>query len=1011
MYRTLALQTNKMEVNQPIFSIDQLKEAQQHEWRGHKTSKKTLLICSIILIVLTGLLAGWVFIAKPRFYPKLGLYSRSADDVWTDSTIKKEMFNKRTKRSIASLPQKKQFQVINLNIEKEFPINNSRLPPNLIPQDYFIDLNISLNSNYFNGSVTILFNCIKKTNMIIFHGRKINLQNVSIFAKNGELTYKRVIYIKRYELFVIELDQYLEEEKLFELDLTYSVVYGKSLAGLYKSNYTSHNGTQRTIVSTHFEPTDARSAFPCFDEPHLKARFFVSITHDATLTALSNMPVNKTIIVDKNTVKDEFEPSVKMSTYLVAFSVNDFKYKEKKTKSGKRVRVYARETDFNRIDYAVMAATAIIDFYEQLFEAKYPLPKLDLLAVPDFMAGAMEDWGLVSFRSAYLVFDEEIMTVESMRQVTLVIAHELAHQWFGNLVTMKWWNDIWLNEGFANYVEMLGTDIVNSQFHAIDMQVPTGWQAAISSDSLKNSHPVSQDVKSTSEIDEMFDAISYNKGASLLRMIEGFMKEKMIKGVRSYIDHYQYSNAETDDLWKHLTNASGELNIKSIMDTWTRQRSFPVVTMIRKPGSKFKIQQESFLEMKQKIESPNSTCNQTDGLWQIPFTYITDQSFVTQTYWLKDRDAEIDLDSTVMWVKANIDSRGFYLVNYDNETWRALQQQLVNNHKAFSDVNRAGILHDVFKLSCEEILDPIVALNITKYLSKERDFIPWAMARSKSECIAMMIQDHSVKRKFKKYFWSLMSHLVKPSMLDYNGKKEEKLSIYERLQRLETFSFALKHNVSSEFQKKVSLIFNDMAAGKKLVGLSPENRALALMYGYNSSNENDWDFLWKLYEKSEVDTDRKIIMKALAQFKEKNKINYILEKSLNKSIMRVQDTIPLLANIVRLGSRKEVWDFVCINYDSFKERYGGGYQLGQLLGEVASGFSTWVAYKEVRTFFKKHPIGAKGSRTEKQILEKIKNNIHRHTAENINIHGKRISFWLEEEVSKRNTLNSSYEFD
>ena len=250
MYRTLAFHSNEGEINQPIFSIDQLKEAQLERWRGHKTSKRTLLICSLILIALTGLLATWVFVAKPRYYPKLGVYGRSVDEF--RSFEKKDVANKRNRRSATTLSEKKHLEIINLNNEKDFPINSSRLPSTLIPQDYFINLNIDLSLNYFNGSVTILLNCIKKTNVIIFHGRKINLQNVSIFSDQDELTYKRVVYIKRFELFVIELDRYLDEEKMFELDLTYKVIYGKNLAGLYKSNYTSHNGTQRYIFGMFF---------------------------------------------------------------------------------------------------------------------------------------------------------------------------------------------------------------------------------------------------------------------------------------------------------------------------------------------------------------------------------------------------------------------------------------------------------------------------------------------------------------------------------------------------------------------------------------------------------------------------------------------------------------------------------------------------------------------------------------------------------------------------------------
>jgi len=631
------------------------------------------------------------------------------------------------------------------------------------------------------------------------------------------------------------------------------------------------------------------------------------------------------------------------------------------------------------------------------------------------MAGAMEDWGLVSFRSAYLIFDPMIMTVESQRQITLVIAHELAHQWFGNLVTMKWWNDIWLNEGFANFVEMYGTNEVNPQFQALDMQVPTGWQAALSLDSLKNSHPVSQNVRRTSEIDELFDAISYNKGASLLRMVQGFMKDKFIKGVKTYLEEYKFANAETNDLWKHLSEAtSNTIDVKEVMDTWTQQRSFPVITLHRSTSNessaarstsneKFIASQESFLVM---ADANQSLKQDNKSLWNIPFSYITDENLTPVTVFMKEREKELEIDNTALWVKANYNCMGFYVVNYDNQTWTALSRQLMNNHMIFSDVDRACLLHDAFKLACENLIDPTIPLEMTRYLQKERAFIPWAMIRARSECMSMMLPDKNDKIKYKKYIWKLQSHLVNIDMLECGEKAVKRnLTIFERLQRFEAFSFALKHHFCKKYRKKIEECFQDMVHEKDMKNMTSENRALALMYGYNATNEMHWNHLWKLYSTSEVDADRKIVMRAFAQFRDHDKINLILQKSLDTSTMRLQDTIPMLSNIVKMGSRKLVWDFVVKHYERFKERYGGGYQLGQLMSEVAGGFNSHDMLKEVKAFLKIHPIGAKGSRTELQVLEKINNNIHRHSDGESNRRTiKKIKDWLEEEPTKRDSL-------
>jgi len=264
-----------------------------------------------------------------------------------------------------------------------------------------------------------------------------------------------------------------------------------------------------------------------------------------------------------------------------------------------------------------------------------------------------------------------------------------------------------------------------------------------------------------------------------------------------------------------------------------------------------------------------------------------------------------------------------------------------------------------------------------------------------------MIKNKTSKMRYKKFMWHVQAHLVNTAMLNTSSNAGDRnLTMFDKFQRFEAFSFALKNGFRNDYKKQLRIIFLKMRNKVSISNILPEMRALALMYGYDTKDDADWNYLWQLYVEAEVDADRKLLMKAFSQFKDKDKINKILLNSLDEKMMRIQDTIPMLANIVRVHARKDTWEFVVKNYKRFRERYGGGYQFGQLMSEVAGGFSSPEAYKEVKDFFKKHPIGKKNSMTEKQILEKIQNNIHKHSSHDSQVYMKHIESWVNKELEK-----------
>ena len=303
--------------------------------------------------------------------------------------------------------------------------------------------------------------------------------------------------------------------------------------GFYLSRYTDSNGNQVPIATSKFQPTAARKAFPCFDEPTYKSVFVVSLVRPSGggYVALSNMPVvgEEGDSPQSGLTTTSFQPSVPMVTYLACFIVCNFEYAEKVSeKHGTRFRVYATPAQRQRVEYSLKVGANITDFFTDYYDLPYPLPKQDMIAIPDFVSGAMEHWGLITYREANLLYDSRESSAANQQRVATVVSHELAHQWFGNLVTLRWWDDLWLNEGFASYMEYKGVSNYHPDWEMEAQFLTSDLHRVLDLDATVNSHPIVQPVTHPDQITEIFDTISYAKGASVLRMLEQFMGEEKV---------------------------------------------------------------------------------------------------------------------------------------------------------------------------------------------------------------------------------------------------------------------------------------------------------------------------------------------------------------------------------------------------------------------------------------------------------------------------------------------------
>lgn len=438
-----------------------------------------------------------------------------------------------------------------------------------------------------------------------------------------------------------------------------------------------HDDEFHYMMSTQFEACDARRAFPCFDEPSLKATFNLSIEIPADQVALSNMPEKETVAVGTDKKLVTFETTPVMSTYLLAWAVGDFEYIEAFTErryNGKQlpVRVYTTRGLKEQGRWALEHAPKVIDYFSEQFEIDYPLPKSDILAVHEFTHGAMENWGLVTYRLTAILFDEKLSDSRYKNRIAYVVAHELAHQWFGNLVTMSWWNGLWLNEGFATWGGWLATDFLHPDWEVWAQFVEEGHSAAFQLDAVRSSHPIEVTVRDALDVNQIFDKISYLKGCSIIRMLASHLGIKtFLKGIGIYLRKHAYENATTEDLWAALSEASGQ-DINKIMEPWVKKIGFPVLTVAENKETK-----QITLKQSRFLSTGDVKAEEDETTWWVPFALrekkgkVDDSvptSMTTKEYTVRG----VDDDFYIL----NAGATAFYRVNYPPERLKKLGTQL-----------------------------------------------------------------------------------------------------------------------------------------------------------------------------------------------------------------------------------------------------------------------------------------------------------------------------------------------
>ncbi|XP_027694278.1 LOW QUALITY PROTEIN: endoplasmic reticulum aminopeptidase 1 [Vombatus ursinus] len=892
-----------------------------------------------------------------------------------------------------------------------FPWNNMRLPDYILPIHYNLMIHANLTTLTFLGVTEVEIIVNQPTSFIILHSQHLQITKATLQEKSqdnwAELPLTVLEYPSNNQIALIA-GRPLQIGRHYIVTIEYAAPLSESLRGFYKSSYRTQKGEVRILASTQFEPTAARMAFPCFDEPAFKASFSIKIRREPRHLAISNMPLVKSVNIAEGLIEDHFDVTVKMSTYLVAFIISDFESVSKMTKSGVKVSVYAVPEKINQTGYALDAAVTLLEFYEDYFNIPYPLPKQDLAAIPDFESGAMENWGLTTYRESGLLYDPEKSSASSKLGITMIIAHELAHQWFGNLVTMEWWNDLWLNEGFAKFMEFVSVSVTHPELKVEDYFFGKCFDA-MEMDALNSSHPVSTPVENPAEIREMFDDVSYEKGACILNMLRDYLNADVFKaGIVQYLQKYSYKNTKNEDLWNSMTNicpigdtqktdgfcsrnqptsslshwSQKVVDVKAMMNTWTLQKGFPMITVTMK-GKNVHMKQE--LYRKGTIHSA-----ETGYLWHIPLSYITSKSDKVERFLLRTKTDVLILPEEVEWIKFNVGMYGYYIVHYEDDGWESLTGLLKEKHMTISSNDRASLINNAFQLVSIGKLSIEKALDLTLYLKHETEIMPVFQGLNELIPLYKLMEKRDmsdVETQFKAFLIRLLRDLIDKQTWTDDG------SVSQRMLRSQLLMLACIR----QYQPCVQKAEDYFKKWKESSGnFSLPSDVTSAVFAVGAQTTEGWDFLFEKYRSSLSSTEKYKIEFALSTSHDKEKLQWLLEQSFQGDIIKTQE-FPSILGLVGRNPKGYLlaWQFLKENWNRIIKKFElGSNSLTYMVMGTTNQYSTRERLEEVKEFFSSLKENGSQLRCIQQTLETIEENIRW-----MNQNYEKIRVWLQKSTN------------
>ena len=790
-----------------------------------------------------------------------------------------------------------------------------RLLDTFTPNHYNLTLDLTrAEEKEFSGTVIISGDSTSES--ISLHSKGLTIQSATIDDQPANISFG--------EFDELRLSQPELKDGNHIVCIDFSGTITDAMHGLYPCYFT-HDGVKKQLFATQFESHHAREVFPCVDEPAAKAEYDLTLITRPGITVLGNMPV-KFQKENGDSLTTTFEKTPRMSSYLLAFVIGELHKKSAHTKSGVEVNVWATPAqNENTLDFALDIATRSIDFYDEYFGVKYPLPKSDHVALPDFSSGAMENWGLITYRESCLLADPELTPESSRRFIATVIAHELSHQWFGNLVTMQWWNDLWLNESFANMMEYVAIDALQPDWHMWEDFATNEVTAALRRDSLDGVQSVQADVNHPDEISTLFDpAIVYAKGGRLLVMVRKLIGEEAFRaGLKSYFEKFAYKNTVGNDLWQELESASGQ-PIVNLMNAWISQPGLPVVSVSNSHDAAILSQERFFIGEHQP----------SDALWPIPL-------FANQLLDVKILDQKETTVSIEKPLQLNCGLSAHFITKYDEST----REYLLKNITELPTLDKICILQDATILARAGFENSASLLPLALSLKTETNEKVFGMAAGALTELRKFVDDNDAARDSLK---RISGEFARATFEELGWDEKDGESDDDRERRTTALSLMM-YSEDKEVLNEAKTRFDN----NKLEDLPTEIRALII-----SANVRHFETpkmienLFATHKNTPSNDLQNDIAIGLTSTKNPETAEKILANIKDSNIIRPQDASRWFVYLIRTReSRQIAWNWLKENWAWVEDTFGEDKSYDDFIRYAATALLTPNELDDFRQFF------------------------------------------------------------